>query len=664
MGKRARRAQVTAGAPVAARPVAEPPADPNAWTRRDPRYWPVAGAILVLGAAMRLYHLATPAFQHDEAIYSVFSNNFRDYNFDPVYHGPSLYHIIKAFFLVLGDNDFSARLVSVAMAMVTFGLVIGPARRWLGDRAALFSLALYAISPVMVTYQRRILFDAFVVVLTLASVLLFHKVRTSALGGAEWIAAWVGLVVVTVVFLATKANAFFIVAMLVSFFVATVAHNALGRAWIEAVPFPRQLPLLMFGVMSAAAIYWGPRYPEDMSLTHKHELFLKIVAVASSAFLWEWLRRGAGSSRKAAPVERGTAAYPAGMGGVGIGLALSLGAGALVYGFLFGHGYLWFAHPGQWWAARGQYLGDVQHAMTRMLEYWNGQQKTPRLPGRHDFYIPLMIAYELPILVAFIGGVARASRQRSPFTDLLIWWSFTSWTLYAVANEKVPWLMIHLAAPFALLGGWWLAQLKPRGAMQPVAGALAVFGAAYLLRNVSACNYERAVDNREPMFYAFTAESFKDTLFHAIEVTRGQQGDFWIYNAWPPSWWMRSSATTYGAVTFYAPEHEPPPNKLRLAVCMEPDWEKYKKERFAGWHTWTYQPDKGVVADAAGANPHILNWPRLSWYSFRPDLFFDWFVHRKAEPPIYPQPPHHSFFTNTAFLTEWSHIPVVVATPP
>jgi predicted membrane-bound mannosyltransferase len=95
------------------------------------------GILFFLAAALRIFRLDVPDYQHDEAIYSIFSLNFHDYHFDPVYHGPVLYHIIKLFFVVFGDNDFVARMVSVVMALGTFGLVIGPVRRYLGDRAAL-----------------------------------------------------------------------------------------------------------------------------------------------------------------------------------------------------------------------------------------------------------------------------------------------------------------------------------------------------------------------------------------------------------------------------------------------------------------------------------------------------------------------------------------------
>jgi len=239
-----------------------------------------------------------------------------------------------------------------------------------------------------------------------------------------------------------------------------------------------------------------------------------------------------------------------------------------------------------------------------------------------------------------------------------------------MANEKVPWLMTHLAAPFALLGGWWLGQLRFTGTARKVFAAALVVSAAFLLRNVSAANYERAIHNREPMFYAFTPETFGDVFFHAIEATRGKPGDFWIYDAWPPSWYMRHAVDQYGGVAFYPTQDAPDPplgKPLRLVFCTDTDWERYRRERFTGYHLWTWDPKTAsAVMDApAGEAPFLfLNWPRLSWYSFRPDLFTRWFFTRHADIPPWPLPPGHNFFTNPAFLTEWSQIPVVVATAP
>lgn len=654
------------------------------WTERDSRYWPVVIVILIIAAGLRLFHLGVttasssgwfgnpaPIFQHDEAIYSIFSYNFQDYNFDPVYHGPTLYHLIKLTYILFGaqgDYDFSARFVSVVMGLITLWMVIGPGRRWMGSRGALWGLLVLAISPVMVTYQRRILFDAWVVVLTLGSVLAFQNAISNRPGTWRWRGAWIGLVALLTTFLVTKANSFFVVAMLISFWVLTRVRNLGPRNWL--VKLPVQLPMMAFVTLSIAAAL--AIRDENQ---HRNELALQIVGFVCCALLWEWLRRPASDQRvKRAPKAALADSAPAEAAPPAIlwpkpdlvTVVLSTVVGAFIYAFFFGHGYLWWRDPLH---ALQNHWGEIKTAMPRMLEYWGGQQKQPRLPGRHDFYLTLMIAYEFPILIAAICGIYRASRRRTRFTDLLLWWTFTSYTLYAVANEKVPWLTMHVMLPLALLAGWWLGQVQ---FVKPMARRLAavacVLSAAFLLRNVSATNYERALDHREPMFYAFTSEAFRDTYFKALSVAHDYTGDIWVFNAWPASWYMRHADKEFpGAAVFYD-EGFPPAakNPFRLVVCKEEDFETKKadgtverKPKFIGYHKWIYDPVADtVVKDGTGEPPYILLWPRLSWSSLRPDKWINWFITRKATTD---QAPDNS---TDPFLTEWSHIPVVVATPP
>ncbi|MEJ7712100.1 MAG: hypothetical protein WKF84_20130 [Pyrinomonadaceae bacterium] len=114
----------------------------EAWTALDSRYIYAAGALLIIGALLRLVMLHAPPFMHDEAIHAMFAYNFETYKYDPIYHGPLLYYLVAAVFAVVGDYDFTARLVPALMGIALMAIVIGPTRRWLGDRAALWSLAL------------------------------------------------------------------------------------------------------------------------------------------------------------------------------------------------------------------------------------------------------------------------------------------------------------------------------------------------------------------------------------------------------------------------------------------------------------------------------------------------------------------------------------------
>jgi hypothetical protein len=55
--------------------------------------------------------------------------------------------------------------------------------------------------------------------------------------------------------------------------------------------------------------------------------------------------------------------------------------------------------------------------------------------------------------------------------------------------------VLLIMLPFALIGGWWLGQLRfERAIWRRVFAAACVLSAVYLLRGVSGSNYERAID--------------------------------------------------------------------------------------------------------------------------------------------------------------------------
>ncbi len=48
-----------------------------------------------------------------------------------------------------------------------------------------------------------------------------------------------------------------------------------------------------------------------------------------------------------------------------------------------------------------------------------------------------------------------ARLNRILFVVFGVWWVVASWIAYSVAGEKMPWLLVHIALPMTVLGGWW-----------------------------------------------------------------------------------------------------------------------------------------------------------------------------------------------------------------
>ena len=479
----------------------------------------LAFLILVFGALLRLWRLGDFPFHPDEAIHAWFALGLREYHYDPVYHGPLLYHLVATVFALLGASDYTARLVPALLGVGLLWMVLFPVREYLGAKAALWSGALLAVSPVVVTYSRRLLHDSLVMVLTLGAVLCFQAVLEHSSSTVRGRNARLGLAVILALFLATKANFFFIAAML-------------GLFW---------------GWHCLCAVRTGKQLAFDW------KIFL-----------------------------------------------LGIAAAALVCVVLF--------------------RSEALRALPAMLEYWGGQQRKPRLPGPNDYYFRLFAIYELPLLLAALWGMFCALRRRTPFTDLLLWWALTSLGLYAIANEKVPWLLAHQVLPLALLAGWGLAQaeLKTTALRLAFAGTVLV-ALVFSLRHVVAANFEAAADRHEPLFFAQTTQAYRDAMFEAIQNLQGNAaGAAWIAPSqqWPAGWYLRNEATILKGASAKWDEKAPVEENLKIVFCSVEEWQNlHSQPRFVSW--------KSRIV------PRYV-WPRPAWTALYPVAFWHFWRFREA----------------------------------
>ena len=266
------------------------------------------------------------------------------------------------------------------------------------------------------------------------------------------------------------------------------------------------------------------------------------------------------------------------------------------------------------------YRRDSLAALPAMIGYWGGQQAAPRLPGPHDYYARLLLIYELPLLSASVWGAWCALKKRSTFTDLLLWWAFTSVVLYAVANEKVPWLMTHQVLPLALLGGFGIAQIEWKTTIQKAVFATAVMlGAVFSSRHIMATNWEHAANHHEPLFFAQTMETYRDTLFELLDKTNDLKArDVWAApeEQWPVAWYLRENAPALEGSEMRWDAAAPQPSTLRLVIAPEEQWKNMLASgKFTGW--------KYLVVER-------YIWPRPSWKAMEPGTFWEFWRTRKA----------------------------------
>ncbi len=135
------------------------------WLRWAMQHWETLGwvAVLCLAAALRLPDLGSRPLHHDEAQHARFSWDLymgRGYAYNPMLHGPFLYHLVALVYYLFGVSDATARL---APALFGIGLTALPLLfgMLMGRGPALLSGFLLALSPTILYYSRSLRHDIF-----------------------------------------------------------------------------------------------------------------------------------------------------------------------------------------------------------------------------------------------------------------------------------------------------------------------------------------------------------------------------------------------------------------------------------------------------------------------------------------------------------------------
>jgi uncharacterized protein (TIGR03663 family) len=160
--------------------------------------------LVAFSLTLHLWDLGERSYHHDEAIHAHAAHVIlKDgtYQYNPTYHGPLLYFLTAATFVVGGESDFTARL-PIALSGVALIAVAWSLRRPFGPRAAWWMGLLASISPIYLFYGRFLRMDILeALVASAAFVALWRAVRGSSRAWV-WFGVWVGLA------FATKENAF------------------------------------------------------------------------------------------------------------------------------------------------------------------------------------------------------------------------------------------------------------------------------------------------------------------------------------------------------------------------------------------------------------------------------------------------------------------------
>ncbi len=476
--------------------------------------------LLLLCLVSRLVMLGYRVQSHDESLHCKFSWDLYaglGFQHNPMMHGPLDFHLVALTFFLFGDSDFTARLPIALMGTV---LVAFPyfLRRWLGRWGALAASFLLLISPSITYYSRYIRHDIPTALwATLTFWAIFRYLEEGRDRHLYILAAALSLM------FATKEVAFIYTAIFGLFLVGLLVVQALSRPWerrgaeiavfgalvglavgllLVAVGLARKINLALLtqlggglAVLSlltgAVALLYGiwPRRTEYRALDLVFLIgtltlpFLSPLPIHGAAWLAArlvernphlgsvpfWLHL----SRLHPTDYTAPAIYYS-----GVILALTIGAAVAL-------GLLWDRR--RWPVAAAIHTGifllffttvftngaGIASGWVGSLGYWLEQHGVRRGGQPWFYYLVILPLYDFLPLLGFLAATvfltvrtayhAIRPPQSAPDNPLVHWslfiWSFLSWFGYSYAGEKMPWLVVHITLPMALLSGWLAGRL-------------------------------------------------------------------------------------------------------------------------------------------------------------------------------------------------------------
>lgn len=425
-------------------------------------------ALIVAALVARLWDLGSRAMHHDESLHALYSYNLAvgdGYRHDPMMHGPFQMEATAGIFLLLGDSDFTARLLYALAGTVLVALPFFLRNR-LGRTGALLVAVMLAASPAMFYFSRFARNDILVAVWTLGLVIAMWRYLDE--GKTKYL-FWVsGLLALA---FATKESAYVITTILGSYLLVEIISNN----WTSITGLVRvgeSNPLQALGRLVEGAwqtLRRGLRFENPSRQASLFVLLFTLSLPLGAALI---------SMVQDSPLLGGTGlvlASPVGSPKIGAPSGGGIVIAAVTIGFL-----LWVsATVGSkwagmvWWKCAAIFgvvwvllystfftnpLG-IGSGIWQSLGYWIVQQDVAR--GNQPLYYYLVITplYEfLPLVFAIAGGVFYL-RRRDRFGLFLVFWSISTFLLYTYITEKMPWLLVNLALPLIVLAGKFLGDV-------------------------------------------------------------------------------------------------------------------------------------------------------------------------------------------------------------
>ena len=434
----------------------------------------IFASIFFIAIILRLYDLSSRAMHHDESLHVFYSwKLFKGlgYEHNPMMHGPLQMELTSIIFSFLGDSDFSSRLLYAICGSI---LVLMPyffIKHMKLISCILVSLFL-AVSPTAVYFSRFARNDVLMNLFSIILILLIWKYFSNKDSKYLYLIS----IVLALIF-GTKESSYLLIFMLVSFNLLNIGYIGLSQFKLRMYS-----NYLTFSELTIAQIISGVltetlRIFKRSSQRNTENKFVSMSVFLITLTLPLWAAFS-GILFNFLPVEtilissdtNSEIGMPDDKSNL---LAILITSCLFFLSILIGIKWgklLWLKCSIFFWVIWASIyttlftnLPDgIYKGLWQSLGYWIVQQGEGRGNQPFYYYFVLSSIYELAILIlsliAIIYYIKIRKIKPNDFTFFLIFWVITSWIIYTLASEKMPWLLFNLSVPMIFLSGKFLGD--------------------------------------------------------------------------------------------------------------------------------------------------------------------------------------------------------------
>ncbi len=423
---------------------------------------------IFLGALLlRLYNLGDRAMHHDESLHAFHSWQLSEglgLIHNPMMHGPLQMELTAGIFFLFGDSDFTARLIYV-LAGSLLTLMPFLFRSSLGRTGGVITSLLFAISPALLYFSRFARNDILMAVFTFGIIVAMWKyLETSKV---KYLYFFTGLLALS---FGTKESAYLISGLIGLYLILYCLYEVWNRT-IEPIDLSiTTYPNLFVKFLKNTFTY----YRGGISLS-KVSPQVSLLIVIASVTLPQW-SAFLGITENFPPIswmnitllsEKGMIGMPIGGGKV---LAFTFVSALLGFSFYIGYRWCWSI----WWRCALIFYtiwiliyttlltnigGGIRSGIWQSLGYWIVQQGEARGGQPLHYYLMLTPLYEYLSLCVALFAILHYLSNPSRFKLFLIYWCVTTFILYTVASEKMPWLLVNITVPLIVLSGHYIGNI-------------------------------------------------------------------------------------------------------------------------------------------------------------------------------------------------------------